>query len=119
MTKLTAKDKANINILSAIYDKYFIGHNRSSNGTINLNRDMDQLIHYGFVYGMSRTTLEGVDKTGQMWQVATVDTGRSFNGGRFGTTTWYKIDERGLRHKVLPALKWEQFYELFGGKRDD
>lgn len=118
MIKLTAKDKANINILADIYDKYFIGARRNPHGTINLNKDIDQLLHYGFEYGVSRTTLFGVDRSGQPWQVATVDTGRSYNGGRFGITTWYKIDDRGLRHKVLPGLRWDQFYKLFGGKEE-
>lgn len=116
MLKLTAKDKANINVLADIYGAWVLGHKRSPHATINLNRDVDQLLHYGFEYGVSRTSLFGVDKSGQSWQVATVDTGRSHNGGRFGTTTWYRIDERGLRHKVLPGLRWDQFYLLFGGK---
>lgn len=115
--KLTKKDRANILSLAAIYDAWVEGHQRNPHQTINLNRDVDQLLNYGFEYGISRTSLFGVDRDGVSWQVCVVDSGRSHNGGRFGTTTWYKIDQRGLRHKVIPGLKWQDFYELFGGKR--
>lgn len=112
MIKLTAKDKANINILADIYDAWVRGSPRKPHSTINFNRDQDALLNYGFEYGMTRNSMFGTDNTGQLWQVG------SYGELSKANTVWYRIDERGLRHKHTPALQWEEFYNLFGEKKD-
>jgi hypothetical protein len=77
-------------------------------------RDQDLLLKYGFEYGMMRESMFGQDKDGNTWQVATIRMRPNQTGGYFGRTVWYKIDERGLRHKCSEAMSEVRFYSLFG-----
>ena len=117
--KLTVGDRKNIDILSAIYDLWFVGSRRNYADKINYYRDQDSLSNYGFEYGALGGSMFGVDRSGTTWQVTgvPVDKKRSATTkGLMHMTTWYKIDERGLRHKHTPSLSWTEFHKLFGDK---
>jgi hypothetical protein len=111
-TKLSQSDRHNINVLANIYDAWVTGTpQRGPNDSITFLKDQDQLIKYGWVYGMSGSSMFGEDNQGRLWQCGLVDSHAS-KGGRWKDTVWYLIDEKGLRHKQEP-LKWRDFNKLF------
>lgn len=71
------------------------------------------LLHKGFVYGLSRQSMFGVDKGGKHYQVTTIYVSSSNNGGKFTKTVWYELDENGLRHKLEKGFTHEEFHEKF------
>lgn len=118
MVKLTKKDKQNINLLAALADLLAAGKKANSgHSLVNFNRNQDQLIQYGFSFGITHGSMFGTDNTGQVWQVTTVDEGPAHNRGRFTRTVWYQINERGVGIKQDGGMSWERFYNLFGQPR--
>jgi hypothetical protein len=115
--KLTQRDRDNINFLANMYDIIFSGReSRKGKGIVEYNRDFDILLSRGFKLGPLGGSLWGKDKYGREWCVGTTYRFPSYNGGAWTDTTWYLVDERGLRHKQLPGLTWEKFDRLFKEK---
>ncbi len=105
--KLNKRDRDNINTLCRIADKVF-GINDGKR-VISFNRDQDILLTNGFSYGVTRASMFGTDKLGQLWQVTTLGS-RSTN---FAETVWYEVDDRGLRHRKHGDFTIRDFYERF------
>lgn len=116
MIKLSGLDKANINALARLYDLWHaVNRHRQREEKVSFHRDQDDLVKYGFEYGMSRDSMFGLDKDGVTWQITAIPRDSTPNGskGELMVTTWYRIDEKGLRHKHLPSLTWEKFHSMF------
>lgn len=115
MIKLSVLDKANILRLAALYDLWHASNKgRNREGKVSFHRDQEILLQYGFEYGMSRDSMFGLDKDGVTWQITAIPREvPSSSKGELMVTTWYRVDERGLRHKVLPSLTWEKFHTMF------
>jgi hypothetical protein len=119
MIQLSKLDKANINKLARLYDLWHaVNRSKQREGKVSFHRDQEILLKYGFEYGMSRDSMFGLDNEGNTWQITAIprDTSPSGTKGELMVTTWYKVDERGLRHKQLPSLTWEKFHMTFKRK---
>jgi hypothetical protein len=112
MVKLTKLDRENILALARIYDAWnTVPPQRGIK--VSFFRHQELLLKYGFEYGMSSQSMFGVDNEGRTWQITSTPRDIPSNP-HMSVTIWYRIDERGLRHKITPSLTWEAFHNLFG-----